>query len=86
MQRLYPRELEVLSLPAEEQEQRWRAINRFIDEGLTPQTSRVLRLCYDKGLSYREAADELGISVAAVNKHMVQALRKLRERFNPTTP
>ena len=46
----------------------------------------MLRLCYDKGLSYREAADELGISVAAVNKHMVQALRKLRERFNPTTP
>lgn len=31
MQRLYPRELEVPSLPAEEQEQRWRAINRFID-------------------------------------------------------
>ena len=86
MQRIYPRDLEVLSLPAEEQEQRWRAINRFIDEGLTPQTSRVLRLCYDKGLSYREAADELNISVAAVNKHMVQALRKLRERFNPTTP
>lgn len=85
MQQFYPRDLEAPLLSAEEQEQRWRAINRFIDKGLTPQTSRVLRLCYDKGLSYREVADKLGISVAAVNKHMVQALRKLRERFNSTT-
>lgn len=55
----------------------------FIDTELTPQTRRVLMLCYDEKKTYQQAAAELGVSVQAINKHISQALRKLRERFNP---
>ncbi len=79
---LYPREPSAPPIPVDEQEQRWKAIDRFIDEDLTPQTARALRLCYGRDMSYREAAQEMGISVSAVNKHLVQALSKLREHFN----
>lgn len=59
-------------------------IRLFIETGLTPQTRRVLQLCYDEKKSYKEVSTELGISVQAVNKHISLALRKLRERFNPS--
>ncbi len=59
-------------------------IRIFIETELTPQTRRVLQCCYDDKKSYKEVASELGISVQAVNKHISQALRKLRERFNPS--
>lgn len=59
-------------------------IRLFIENELTPQTRRVLQRCYDDKKSYKEVASELGISVQAVNKHISQALRKLRERFNPS--
>lgn len=61
-----------------------RDIRVFIDTELTPQTRRILQLCYDEKKSYKDVAAELGISVQAVNKHISQALRKLRERFNPS--
>ena len=48
---------------------------------LTPQKRAVIRLRYDEGLSYKDTAARLGISTAAVNKHIVQALRILREHF-----
>ena len=59
-------------------------IRLFIERELTPQTRKVLQLCYDEKKSYKEVSAELGISVQAVNKHISQALRKLRERFNPS--
>lgn len=59
-------------------------IRFFIEKELTPQTRRILQRCYDDKKSYKEVASELGISVQAVNKHISQALRKLRERFNPS--
>lgn len=59
-------------------------IRLFIEKELTPQTCRILQRCYDDKKSYKEVASELGISVQAVNKHISQALRKLRERFNPS--
>lgn len=55
----------------------------FIETQLTPQTRRVLTLCFDEKKTYQEAATQLGISVQAINKHVSQALRKLREHFNP---
>ena len=55
----------------------------FIETQLTPQTRRVLTLCFDEKKTYQQAASELGVSVQAINKHISQALRKLRERFNP---
>lgn len=67
--------------PADEQ---INEIRLFIEKELTPQTRRILQMCYDDKKSYKEVASELGISVQAVNKHISQALRKLREHFNPS--
>ena len=58
-------------------------VRTFIETQLTPQTRRVLTLCFDEKKTYQQAASELGVSVQAINKHISQALRKLRERFNP---
>ena len=41
----------------------------------------VIRLCYREGMSYKDTAEELGISVSAVNKHIVKGLRTLREKL-----
>ncbi len=69
--------------PDRAHDERIQEIRIYIETELTPQTRRVLQLCYDEKRSYQEVATELGISVQAVNKHISQALRKLRERFNP---
>ena len=58
------------------------AINSYIDDKLTTQTSRIIRMHYDEEQSYKEISDSLGISLSAVNKHLVQGLRKLRSTFN----
>lgn len=68
----------------EQKEERLNAILQFVENELTPQTQRILRMCYAEKKSYKEVAAELDISIQAVNKHISQALKKLRERFNPT--
>lgn len=67
----------------EQKEERLNAILQFVENELTPQTQRILRMCYAEKKSYKEVAAELDISIQAVNKHISQALKKLRERFNP---
>ena len=57
------------------------AINRYVDEKLTPQTSRIIRMHFDEERSYKEISSDLGVSQSAVNKHIVQGLRKLRSTF-----
>jgi RNA polymerase sigma-70 factor (ECF subfamily) len=57
------------------------AINRYVDERLTPQTSRIIKMHYNEEQSYKDISNELGISLSAVNKHIVQGLRKLRSTF-----
>ena len=57
------------------------AINRYVDERLTPQTSRIIKMHYNEEQSYKDISSELGISLSAVNKHIVQGLRKLRSTF-----
>ena len=57
------------------------AINNYIDEKLTAQTSRVIRMHYDEEQSYKDISNTLGISLSAVNKHIVHGLRKLRSTF-----
>lgn len=64
-------------------EERLNAILQFVENELTPQTQRILRMCYAEKKSYKEVAAELDISIQAVNKHISQALKKLRNRFNP---
>ena len=73
-----------LFLEADElKEERLKAILQFVENELTPQTQRILRMCYAEKKSYKEVAAELDISIQAVNKHITQAFKKLRERFNP---
>ena len=62
-------------------EERWQATVDCIDNDLTNQTASVIRLCYREGMSYNDAAEELGISISAVNKHIVKGLRTLREKL-----
>ena len=57
-------------------------VQQYIDQRLTPQTGRVIRMHYDDQQSYKEISGKLGISLSAVNKHIVQGLRKLRQQFN----
>ena len=57
------------------------AVNRYVDEQLTPQTSRVIKMHFDENKSYKDISNKLGISLSAVNKHIVQGLRKLRSTF-----
>lgn len=64
-------------------EERLNEILNYVETELTPQTRTILRMCYDEKKSYKEVANELNISIQAVNKHISQALKKLRERFNP---
>lgn len=64
-------------------EERLKEILHFIETELTPQTQRILQMCYKDKKSYKQVAEELNISIQAVNKHISQALRKLREKFNP---
>ncbi len=44
-----------------------------------PPTSEVLRACYFDGKIYREVAEEMNMSLANVKRHMVKALKMLRE-------
>lgn len=44
-----------------------------------PPASDVLRACYVDGKKYKEVAAEMGMSVASVKKHMVKALKMIRE-------
>lgn len=81
--RLYPMETAVdMSLSADDKEQ-IEAVMQFAETGLTEQTGRVFRLRFDDGRRYNEIADELGISMTAVYKHLSQALRKIKNHFNP---
>ena len=56
-------------------------VNRYVDEKLSPQTSRIIKMHFDEDQTYKEISSELGISLSAVNKHIVQGLRKLRSTF-----
>ena len=46
---------------------------------LTPYNYHILEQCYVYNKKYKEVAEELNVSVAAVHKHIVKSLRILRE-------
>ena len=69
-----------ISLP-ESDEKLIEAVNRYVEERLTPQTGRIIKMHYNEDQSYKDISSELGISLSAVNKHIVQGLRKLRSTF-----
>lgn len=53
---------------------------------LPPRTREVFVLSRERGLRYSEIAEQLGISVKAVEANMSRALRQLRERLAPYLP
>lgn len=53
-------------------------VHRIIDNNLTEQDRKILALHYDENMTYSETAKELGISLAAVNKHITRSLSKIR--------
>lgn len=61
-------------------EERMERIRKAMDK-LTPLTRHVLERCYNARKSYKEVADELDISVSSINKHIVKALRVIREEI-----
>ena len=64
-----------------EEEEQYREYQQFIQTELTPQTRRVFQMHYQGKLKYREIAAQVGISEAAVYKHLSQAITKLKNRF-----
>lgn len=69
--------------PVETEQQQIEEMMAYAEEKLTPQTWRVFQLRFGEGKTYQEIALLLSISEVAVYKHLAQALRKLREQFNP---
>ena len=61
-----------------EAEDRMRIIDRTINS--LPKTTRdIFVRCYVDGMKYREVAEEMQISTETVKKHIVRALRMLKE-------
>ena len=65
---------------SKEMEEQISQIYRILQE-LTPKTRTILKMCYFQKKTYSETADELGISVSAVRKHIVNALKVFRQRI-----
>lgn len=58
-----------------------REVYQAMDWLLTPRERQVVDKIYSAGLSYKETAETLDVSVAAINKNIVSALKKLRTHF-----
>ena len=56
----------------------------YAEQNFPKQMWRVFQLRFDEGLLYREIAERLGISEVAVYKHLAEALKRLKEKYNPT--
>lgn len=52
---------------------------RMAMQKLTPYNRKILQECYINKKKYREVAEELNVSVAAIHKNIVKALRIIRE-------
>lgn len=68
------------SIPPGEREERVRRMERCL-ERMTDPTRSIVKQCYYDGKKYREVARERGITPDGVKKHIVKALRMLREEL-----
>ena len=64
----------------DEMEERVQRIERIIEQ-LTEPTKTILKECYFDNKKYKEVAEKLGISISGVKKHIMKALRLLRDEF-----
>lgn len=62
-------------------EVRDREIQSAVQTLLSPRERQVVDRIYAQGMSYKETAHSLDVSVALINKCIVSALKKLRTHF-----
>lgn len=70
---------------AEATEYRDQQVSLAVKVLLSPREQQVVDSVYRQGLSYKESARLLNISVASINKNIVSSLKKLRTHFNRHT-
>ena len=63
-----------------EREERIARIEKVIED-LTDPTKTILKECYYENKKYKEVADEFGMSINGIKKHIMKALRLIREEF-----
>jgi RNA polymerase sigma-70 factor (ECF subfamily) len=63
----------------EEREELLQHLQQVIEDNLTEQDRRVLKLHYEDEMTYAGTASALGISSSAVNKHITRSLVKIRQ-------
>ena len=56
-------------------------IINYAERNMTPKTKKIFLLRYGENMTYREISKELGISIPAVYKHILQARHKITARF-----
>lgn len=61
------------------------AVRSAID-ALPPRTREVFLMSRERNLRYSEIAEQLGVTVKAVEANMSRALRQLREKLSPFLP
>lgn len=74
---------EVAAMPEQETDLSYHELQSVVDQAVSelPERRRaVFELCFIDGLTYREAADTLGISTKTVENQMGHAFRAVRER------
>lgn len=64
-----------------EEQERDELVERLLSQ-LPSQTRRILELCYLQQKKYAEVAEELNISPDTVKKHIMKALKLLKEFYN----
>ena len=64
----------------DEREERIQRIEALIEQ-LTDPTKSILKECYYENKKYQEVAEKWGISTSGVKKHIMKALKRLREEF-----
>ena len=57
-------------------------LNELIDQSLTMQDRRIVKMRFNERMSYGEIAGQLGVSEVAVYKHLRHVMDVLRQNFN----
>lgn len=56
-------------------------VKQFLDTVVSPDARRAINLVFEQGLTYKDAAEQMNVSVSMINKHVVKTLRILREKL-----
>ena len=56
-------------------------VEQILDNEISPEAAAAFRAVHIRGLEYKEAAHLLGVTRSTINKHVVNVLRRLREKL-----